>query len=286
MKKTLHTLAAIITTSASALAADLPLRQAYVAPILPPPLIWSGPFFGGSIGGFFGGNPGNKVSGKNLLCVNGFCDQMSISAAQAPGGSGQDSSFAGGLQLGYNLQISPVLVFGGVIDVNSLNRSGSSSHSQTSLVDHWQEHRTYADSFKQNWLSTARLRFGPTYDPFWIYVTGGLALGDLSSSSSAVTSWAPAVQPTTSATAASGSGASSGVAWGWSLGVGAEYKFSQSWSVFGEYLYYNLNKSYDVTVITNASVTGDGASTSTYHVKAQGDGHLLKVGLNYAFWTY
>lgn len=286
MKKTLLTLAAIITTDFSALAADLPLRLAYVAPILPPPLIWSGPFIGGSVGGVFGGNPGNDVSGKNLLCVNSFCDHVPNSAAYAGGTSGHHSSFAGGLQLGYNLQISPFLVFGGVIDVTGLNRTGASSRSQSSILNHWEETRTYVDSFKQNWLSTARLRFGPTYDPLWIYATGGLAFGNLNSSSSAVTYWAPTAEPALAAAAASGFNSNSGLALGWSLGVGAEYKFNPNWSVFGEYLYYNLNKAYDVTVVTNPRVIGDGSIASTYHIKTEGDAHLLKVGINYAFWTY
>jgi outer membrane immunogenic protein len=206
------------------------------------------------------------------------------------GAGGDSNSFAGGVQIGYNHQISPDLVFGGIVDFVWMKRSGNSSYSQSSTLTTgpsagWQETRTFADEFKQNWLGTARLRFGLTFDRFWLYGTGGVAFGSLKSSASSITYWtSPGMTPVTSI-AASGSGSTDSTAWGWTLGVGGEYKITPNLSLMGEYLYYSLNKSYDVTVTTNPLVTGSSAS-ATYRVKAQGDGHLLKLGLNYAFWTY
>jgi outer membrane immunogenic protein len=245
-----------------------------------------GPFVGGSIGDFFGGNPGNDISGKNLYCVGQFCNTVTAPVSLVSGSTGDSNSFAGGVQIGYNHQINPDFVFGGIVDFVWMKRSGSSSYSQSSTLNTgWQETRSFADDFKQSWLGTARLRVGPTFDRFWLYATGGFAFGDLKSSATSITYWtSPGPTPVTSV-AASGSGSTSSTAWGWTLGVGGEYKITPNLSLMGEYLYYSLDKSYDVTVATNPTVTGSSAS-ATYRVKAQGDGHLLKLGLNYAFWTY
>jgi outer membrane immunogenic protein len=286
MKKALLCFASLVAISTSLHAADLPLRKPVETPvILPPPPLWTGPFVGGSIGGFFGGNPGNDISGKNLYCVGAYCTTPSVPVSFISGASGDSNSFAGGVQVGYNHQINPDLVFGGIVDFVWMKRSGSSSYSQSSSLNTgWTEQRNFSDEFKQNWLGTARLRFGPTFDRFWLYATGGLAFGDLKSSSTSTTYWiAPPGTP--ASVAASGTGSSSSTAWGWTLGVGGEYKLTPNLSLVGEYLYYSLDKSYDVTVTTNPLVTGTTAS-ATYRVKAQGDGHLLKLGLNYAFWTY
>jgi outer membrane immunogenic protein len=282
--KLLLTLAASILAGGTSLAADLPARKA--PPVIPtvvvPPPIWTGAFIGGSIGGTFGGNPGNEISGKNVYCIDSFCTSPTTPVSIVSGASSKSNSFIGGPQIGYNYQMSPDFVMGGVLDFLWLNRSGSSSYSDSSTIRTWTETRNFTDSFKQSWLATARLRFGPTFDQFWLYATGGLALGGLKSSASSTTIW---TSNGGSSVAASGFGSTSGAAWGWTIGAGGEYKFTPNVSVFAEYLYYRLDKSYDVTVATDPLVTGSAAS-STYRVKAKGDGNLVKIGLNYAFWTY
>ena len=284
MNKLLLTLAATVLAGAAAHAADLPVRKGpRVVPVVVVPVpIWTGAFIGGSIGGAFGGNPGNEISGKNLYCIDTFCTSPTTPMSVVRGASSQSNSFVGGPQIGYNYQMSPDFVMGGVLDFLWLNRSGSSSYSDSSTVRSWTETRSFTDSFKQSWLATARLRVGPTFDQFWLYATGGVALGGLKSSSSSTTLWTSNGGPLV---AASGFGSTSGAAWGWTIGAGGEYKFSPTLSLFAEYLYYSLDKSYDVTVATNPLVTGTNIS-ATYRVKAQGDGHLIKLGLNYGFWTY
>ena len=288
MTKAHVTLATLLALTSPLLAADLPIRRPVepVPVVVVPPPIWSGPFIGASIGGLFGGNPGNDISGKNLYCVGDFCNTPTAPVSFVTGSGGDSNSFAGGVQIGYNHQINPDFVFGGIVDFVWMKRSGSSSYSQSSTLNNgWQETRSFADNFKQSWLGTARLRVGPSFDRFWLYATGGLAFGDLKSSSTSTTYWtSPGMTPVTSV-AASGSGSTSSTAWGWTVGLGGEYKITPNLSLMGEYLYYSLDKSYDVTVATNPLMTGS-SSSATYRVKAQGDGHLLKLGLNYAFWTF
>jgi outer membrane immunogenic protein len=275
---------ALLFTAGSALAADLAIRKA--PPPAPPPPLWTGPFLGASIGAGFG-DSSNDVSGKTLYCGGINCS--SATSEQyffAPTSSSDDgASFAGGAQVGYNYQFDPRFVVGGVVDFTAFNRSGSTSFTTPPIPigGGSTETRSYSDSFKNNWLVTARLRAGPTFDNLWIYGTGGLALAHLNSSSSTVTTWyIPGWDPQI---AASGSGSTSGVGVGYVVGGGAEYKLSPNWSIFGEYLYYAVNQSYTVIVTPNTELTGVSGSAS-YGVTNKVNGSLVKLGVNYTFQTH
>jgi outer membrane immunogenic protein len=234
--------AAVFLTAGSALATDLPFRK---APPPPPPL-WTGLFLGPSIGVGFGNNTDNNVSGKDLFCAGGvvFCTTpLSEQYFIAPSGSsGSKTWFGGGGQIGYNYQLKPNFVLGGVADIMVFDRSGDSTFTTPplSLGGGTTETRSYSDSTKNNWLATFRLRAGPTFDNLWIYGTGGLALADLKASSSSVTTWTNAGYVPTTQTAASGSGSTSGVALGYVIGAGGEYRLTPDWSIFAEYLYYKF----------------------------------------------
>jgi outer membrane immunogenic protein len=113
-----------------------------------------------------------------------------------------------------------------------------------------------------------RGRFGFTpVDRFLIYGTGGLAYGNVSSSSNVLFT--------------SGSdnytGSSSGMQIGWTLGAGGEYAFTNNWSVKFEYLYIDLgSKSYTYAVqppFSGFSYTTDLDTTQ----------HVFRVGFNYKF---
>lgn len=258
-------------------------------PTFPPPL-WTGPFLGGSLGFGFG-QAGNDVSSKDLFCAGDviFCSTpLSEQNFLVPGGTSNSTSFAGGGQLGYDFQLDPNLVVGGVIDVTALDRSAGRTFRTSPLPvgTNVTESRTYTDSFAHDWLATARLRVGPTFDNLWLYGTGGLALGELESTSSSVTTWNdPYWTPPGPEVAASGRGSSSGAALGYAVGAGAEYRFTPDWSVFAEYLYYSLRRSYTVVVTPNSALTGI-TNPASYSVKAEVDGNLVKLGVNYAFSTY
>ena len=126
--------AALLLTVGSALAADLPV-PVKAPPIIVPPPLWTGLFLGASIGaGFGGGNSGNDVSGKDLFCVGVlqwliWLIRLSTSTRiLAPSSSSDNNtSFAGGGQLGYNYQISPNFVVGGVADFTWLDRSSDTT---------------------------------------------------------------------------------------------------------------------------------------------------------------
>jgi outer membrane immunogenic protein len=293
MKKLATAFGFIVVGSLSAVAADLPTRQAPAVIPPPPPPMWTGPFVGLFGGGSFGDDPGNGTGGdKVLYCVGGGCiDRPTGYGAYGGAGavsssSSNSSSFAFGAQLGYNLQVSPSFLIGGVVDFTWLNRK-SSRYVEGALIDIgvYEEQSFYRDTFQQNWLATARLKAGFTFDNLLIYATGGLAWGNLKSRSSTETYWydSPGGQNLPTELVATGYGSSSGNAVGWAAGAGLEYKFTPNWSLFGEWLYYSLDGSYNVTV--NPVPNQIQFSPQTYRVKVDGSGHLVKVGLNYHFWS-
>lgn len=289
MKRIAATLGLVVATSLCANAADLPMRPTpvYIPP--PPPPMWTGPFVGIFGGGSFGDDPGNSTGDKVLVCVTSGCNSRPTDYGWfgGPGATSSSSktksSFAGGAQIGYNFQVNQNFLFGGVLDFTWLKRSGSRyAESGIAAFNNGSEQSFYYDRFKQNWLGTARLKAGFVADNLLIYATGGLAFGHLKSSAGSETYWYTAGP--TETLVASGYGSSSSTAVGWTAGAGLEYRMAPNWSLFAEYLYYSLHDRYNVTVTPTPGQTG-ATGSHTYRVKADGSGHLVKLGLNYLFWT-
>lgn len=131
MKKILSICAAItafaIATSANA--ADMPMRGPYK--YAPPPMAvfnWSGFYAGTHLGYGFGDSDSGDVNG-----------------------------FLGGIQLGYNWQFSPNIVFGVEGDISGTDIKPD------------------VFPFHVDYLGTARARLGYTWDRTMLYGTGGFA---------------------------------------------------------------------------------------------------------------
>jgi outer membrane immunogenic protein len=282
MKRMILSGAALLLSVGAALAADMPIVKAPPAP--PPPPLWTGFFLGPSIAYDFG-SFGNNNSGKDLFCITAFCpNPLVTSQFNVPGAGSNGGSFAGGGQLGYNWEFNPYFVFGAVGDVTVFNHSGDVSRTRTfGPIAGTTETDTHTDSYRHDWLGTIRLRAGPTFNDLWIYGTGGLAFGDLKSNSSSVTTWSnPGYVPPTQVVA-SGSGSTSGLAFGYAIGAGAEYKLLSNWSIFAEYLYYDLRKSYSVTVAGNPACPLICVPSASYDMTAKASGNIVKLGFNFSF---
>ena len=151
--------------------------------------------------------------------------------------SGDHSGFTGGVQAGYNHQIGQV-VLGVETDLsylqNKLSRSFTNNLGATGTL-----------SRDNGWLGTTRARIGFTpAERLMIYGTGGLAYGNSDVSVTAA-----------SAAGALWAGKSSATKVGWTLGVGAEYAFTNNITGKAEFLYYDLGSS-------NASLaSSDGSET-------------------------
>ncbi len=123
---------------------------------------------------------------------------------------------------------------------------------------------TYTVTQQLDYFGTLRGRLGCTpADRLLFYVTGGLAYGYVSSSTSLRDS-------TTS------SGSSSALQAGWAFGAGGEYGLTKNWSVRLECLHIDLGSmSYSYIGVTG------GATTATTTVSTAQN--VIRVGVNYKF---
>jgi outer membrane immunogenic protein len=191
--------AAVAAASAAALAAamvcgnaraaDLPATtyksRAYSTPALAP-FSWTGFYAGANVGGGFSGND----------AFNNFAGAR----------AGKLSGVAGGLQAGYNYQISPMFVVGieNDLDFTGLSHKGDLATPAVSVP----------------WLTTGRARAGIAVldSRLLLYGTAGLAAGELKD------------------------GPINKMKMGWTAGGGAEWAFSPTWSAKVEYLYVDLKR--------------------------------------------
>jgi outer membrane immunogenic protein len=136
---------------------------------------------------------------------------------------------------------------------------------------------TTTGSFSQKlpWFGTARGRLGiEPVDRWLLYVTGGLAYGQVQSSSSVTTTTAFAGGPTL-ATATATSGANNTRA-GWTVGAGVEWAIARQWSAKAEYLYVDLGT-------FNNTFTGTGPAYPTLTGSTHFTDNIFRVGIDYHF---
>lgn len=151
---------------------------------------WSGLYTGVNAGGIFGTGNGTK----NIFSGNTW-------SARDYDGNGM----YGGAQIGYNFELSPLVVLGVENDLAFTGedaRKGSGTDPKATVP----------------WFGSGRLRAGMTPPGLntLFYGTTGLAFGEV------------------------GNGVDTRLRTGWTLGGGAEWAFLPSWSLKAEYLYSDL----------------------------------------------
>ena len=226
MKKASLAIAAAAFATTSAMAADLPSRKdapVYAPP--PPAFSWTGLYVGVNIGGGWMNNFNRNGWGTTF---NGVVWVPTPAVAGGSSGGG----VVGGVQAGYNFQLTPMFVIGLETDfqgtsIKGGNGGGLGFGGVTRSVDDF---------------GTVRGRVGVTL-PGWsqllVYGTGGFAYGDIRLNHG----WL---------------GNLHGSAIGWSAGGGLEYAILPNWSVKAEYLYTNLGTD-----------TWGGANRAEHHVQVQ-----------------
>jgi outer membrane immunogenic protein len=150
-----------------------------------------------------------------------------------PGPTGEAASFLGGAQLGYNWQ-SDSIVFGGEFDVSLIDLEGDSA----------------AGGFREDFMSTARLRAGGAFGRYLVYATAGLA-------------------GTSKEANLTGSSSDSAFVIGVAGGFGVDMMMGESWSARLEYLYAN---------VPDDTLTSGGGS-----IVGGSDNHIVRGGLNFHF---
>lgn len=170
------------------------------------------------------------------------------------------SGFIGGGQAGFNWQLGGIVVgLEGDIGWSDIGKSVAASTSfGTTRVD--TDARIGLD-----WFGSLRLRGGYASDNAMLYVTGGLAVGGVSSSYSA----------TFTELGNSVAGSEDNTAWGWTLGAGAEVRIFRNVSVKAELLYFDLGKSHYV------AFGAAGAAGNNIDVDTELHGWLGRLGFNF-----
>ena len=261
----------------SALAADLPVRTYTKAPVyVDPGYDWTG-FYVGLNGGYSWGNASNTFT-AGILPVT-FASQS------------MDGWVFGG-QAGYNWQFNKSWVFGIEGDIDATGQDGTATLDPSTTV------AVFVPPFsarlnptvtttttttgtleeKLPWLATLRGRIGvlPT-DRVLLYVTGGLAVGEVKSTSSVTTTTTTALSfgtPPGPTSVSALAGASSTQA-GWTIGAGIEGAIGGSWTAKLEYLYVDLGTVNNTFV----GVAPFAPLTTSAHVTD----NILRAGINYRF---
>lgn len=321
--------------SGQALAADLPTAKGpALAPIAyVPSFTWSGFYVGANVGYAWGNSDAQYgyLYEQSYSCsqpdkaltvtppppcrpANEFVNPSWVTPYGWPAGFKNDASgFTAGVQAGYNYQIgSFVLGVEGDIDWLSAKKTGSYyDTADWSYAYGCGENETCRDyghyegglsgRFSMDWFGTLRARAGVTFDRALIYVTGGLAFGNVKASTSGYfnayydgtvcetcgTEVAAAVLPgQTPFYSSYWYGSKSSTQVGWTVGAGAEYAITYNWTVKLEYLYYDLGDlSYTVVGTYNDPIyTGlNGTNINSFTAKHDVTGNIVRVGVNYKF---
>jgi outer membrane immunogenic protein len=251
----------------NAVAADLPVKAPPI--MVAAPANWAGIYIGLNAGAVLGDS-------RDTLLPTG-CFLTNVACGLGPAGNpartdtgnlnGTGATVGG--QIGINWQ-SGVLVYGLETDINFSTLSSTDTVSRpvvAPLVGIF----NHTVTSKLDWFGTLRARLGFTPSPLWlIYATGGLAYGQVKSST--------LVSFTTTTDVYNSSASTTRV--GWTAGAGAEWMFMPKWSAKFEYLYVDLGKSSYVNPCITA-VCGGFAPPPTYTTNLSNRDHVLRIGINY-----
>jgi len=255
---------AIAVGATGASAADMAVKARPIA--VDPVYNWTGWYIGGNVGYAWGKSdtttvvdPTSSWAVEQVPFRNEF---MALGSQNySPRG------VVGGLQAGYNYQ-SGAWVFGLEADISAANisRTNLSSGLNNAIT------RNFTETTKSDWFATVRPRFGYAANTTLLYVTGGLAVGNVSGE------WQVLSSNTYNKT---GSGSDTKV--GWTVGAGVEQAFAPHWTVKLEYLYTDLGSiNYTSTYLPGSSFAPPG-NNYVERISQDLTFHTVRVGVNYKF---
>jgi len=245
MKKLLLAAAATCAMLSAARAADIIEPAAYD---------WTGPYVGLQAGYGWGDND-VKPDGEEQVALAARGGDVAFHPLDD--GSIKMDGFLGGLHAGYNWQ-SDSLVLGVEGDIEYADLDGDTDiiHSDDGTTN-----EDVGDARQEiDWLGSLRLRAGFTFDRALIYATGGLAVGGVEVSGFIDES--------------DFDDSNSDTEWGWTLGGGLEYAFTDELSARIEYRYTDLG---------NSDVEAGGVETPIEKLEFENTFHAVRAGLSWHF---
>jgi outer membrane immunogenic protein len=230
---------------------------------------WSGFYAGGNIGGAWGYTDAGTTTVFDQAGFGYFNPRSPPAIADAGDQDITPTGFTAGGQAGYNRQFG-WLVVGAEVDVDYFGIKGATSGGAP-YPNNLPGSFTVRSSVSTDWLVTARPRVGWAVNNWLIYVTGGLAVGDLKGKFS--------FADTAGATE---SGSISSTKAGWTFGGGIEVGMQGPWTVRVEYLRVDLGSA--STTSANLSVAGGPAfPTNPFTHGVDLTASIVRAGLNYRF---
>lgn len=180
-----------------------------------------------------------------------------------------------GGQLGYNWQLGNWVV-GVEGDFDGASINGASQAVFPSILGG--AGTTHTDGFmaRENvgWLASIRGRLGTTWGPGLVYVTGGAAWENVTTTAMISANTAAGVF------GQSGTGSFSTTELGFVVGTGYEWMIDPKWTVRAEYLFYDFGGGDSNAInIANCAVPGCGVNATAGH----NDISVVRLGVNYMF---
>jgi outer membrane immunogenic protein len=243
---------ALLSGIVTAGAADMAVKALPMAP--PPAFSWTGFYIGANAGGAWtpsnGGSDFGPVFPPFLVLPPAVAIPTVIPGQLASlTGGGSKSGFIGGGQIGYNWQVDR-FVLGVEADAVGTDLKGSTASASRTIgapIFAVPVTQTVTVDFGHiEWMASFRGRAGFAWDRALFYVTGGAAVAGIGGSTTTLVNGPGISVPAGSFTASNGG---SSTRWGWTVGGGVEWAFSQNWSVAGEYRHTdfgNRGTSFDI----------------------------------------
>src|SRR5271167_2834048 len=244
-------------------AADLPMKA---PPMVVPVPTWTGCYIGANGGWGFGKD--HDYLAPTVTAASQSFWNPAFNAGAAPSFFNYDTSGGvAGIQGGCNNQIGQ-FVLGAEADIDWANIRGSQAIATSGVPGFVPG--AFSSGQNLNWLGTIRGRVGWAPSNQWLlYATGGIAFGQVGYNL---------------AFAFPGSNDFQAISLtntevGWTVGVGTEWAFTNSWSVKVEYLYVDLGNVNLVSVPAGRALNLVTSLTETF----QNHYNIVRVGLNYKF---
>jgi outer membrane immunogenic protein len=245
LKTLIGSVALIALGTAAAGAADLAVKAP--PPPLPPVFSWTGFYVGANIGGAWANN-----NWRDTLFLTNF-------------NNNNNGVFIGGGQVGGNYQIGN-FVIGGEWD---FDWAGNNNNGGTGVII--PAVGTIVVTNNNRWVTTVAARFGYAIDHWMLY--GKAGGGWVGNNNLTVTNVTTGVS-LSCGNFTTNCGQTTG---GWLVGAGAEYAFTNNWTVKFEYDYLGLGSRTFVVPATSPFFAGDTFTSNNRNVQ------MVKVGVNYLF---
>ena len=251
-------IALVLSLLISAGATQHALSDGMYVPAARPIFNWSGVYLGATAG-----------------YANGFhnADDLAGAFLGYPGlGNDQSQGFAGGGTLGINWQ-DGTLVYGLETDIDWLSN-------KTTYVDPNGAINHYfpSETNRLDFLGTVRGRLGLAVDRTLLYVTAGLAYGEVKNTFQYNSSKFPTFNTPSFDV--------NSTRIGWVVGSGLEHAFAPNWTFKGEALYAQLDPTNASWVSPPPGVPSFFPANAVYNERFNTSVAIIRAGLNYKFNWY